>query len=267
MKSKTTSRFNFVQVRCLIVLTLNLLFSLKVNAQPTADFKEKYPTFFALEFRPIIANSYFGTTSLSLVNDTFSATLRQNYGYSLGGMIRRSYTDQLSVETGINYVIRNFDVQVSVPDSNIYGTNDFSFTSFELPLKGLVFIKLSEAWYSNVGLGLAGVYKASNVGVLTNPGGKHQFGTAGIVERKFSLDVRAQFGFEYRTKRKGYYYLGGSASVGTSNMFIFLAAYGYDNKKSFQAASVKPGYFSIDLRYYFYNVKNKGEQPNLNPLE
>jgi len=215
----------------------------------------------------ILPTGFIGPRSLTLTDPNFTSTISSRNGYSMGGILRRSYTDRFSLETGIHYNTFMYDLNASVPDSNVSGSNDLKFTTYDIPLNALVFVKLTEIWHASAALGITALYKPSSVGVLSNPEGKHLFVQTGAALNKFGLDANAQFGFELRTRDKGYFYLGGSARVPLTNLFIFFTKYEYEDNSYAAQANYKGGYFTVDLRYYFHNVKNKGAQPNQSPID
>lgn len=244
-----------------------VIFVFSGHAQNIPEPKEKFPTFFAASVNGLFPNTFLNSKSLVLKDTLMNSSLTQGFGSSIGGLIRRSYTDRFSLEAGIYYSTRNYQVDISVPDSNIFSSTSLKFTSFELPVNGLVFIKLSEEIYANAALGFSFGYKPSSIGGSNNPSGKHLFLYRGILNSKFSIDANAQFGFELRTRKSGFFYLGGSARVPLAPLFLFVSVYEYKTERYGLAGEANGGYFSLDLRYYFHNVKNKGPQPLKGPIE
>lgn len=240
--------------------------------QEVQEKREKFPSHFAFQLRGLIPNKFSEPRTNTIFNDTLTSSITQNYGFSFGGVIRRRYTDGLGIEIGLNLSKRYYSLTTAVPDSNLFFDKKFAFTSFELPVNGLVFIKLSERVFTNAGLGASIIYKPSSVSVNGEGGfkeGKNEFSLAGIIVNKFNVNINAQLGFEYESDRKGIFYLGGSAHIPTAPLFYFLARYGYANSDIGTALvyEQRSPFFTVDLRYYFPTIRNKGEQPLKGPIE
>ncbi len=243
-----------------------------VLGQEVREKREKFPTHFAFQFRGLIPNKFSEPRTNEVSNDTLTSSITQNYGFSFGGIIRRRYTDRLGVEVGLNLSKRYYGVSTSVPDSNLSFDKSFAFTTFELPLNGLVFIKLSEKVFTNAGLGFSAIYKPSSVSTDGTGGfkeGSNEFSMAGIIENKFNFNINAQLGFEYESEKNGKFYLGGSAHIPTSHLFTFVSIYGISNSDIATAVTYeqRSPFFTIDLRYYFPTIRNKGDQPLKGPIE
>ena len=100
-----------------LILTLSSIMTL-------AQQKTKVPSYFGFQFSPIFPTRFIGEPELILnttVADSFdfSSTITQKIGYSFGGTVRAGLTKLISLETGINFVHRNFDIDMIVPDSNV----------------------------------------------------------------------------------------------------------------------------------------------------
>ncbi|MFA7274119.1 MAG: outer membrane beta-barrel protein [Crocinitomicaceae bacterium] len=230
--------------------------------------REKYPTYFALQLRGLIPNKFSEQKLNTVFNDTLTSSIYQKNGFSFGGIIRKRYTKSLGVETGLNLSKRYYDLTVSVPDSGLAFNKDFSFTTFELPVNGLVFIQLTNKFFANAGLGVSAIYKPSSVGVLFKEG-KNAFTLGGIAYRKFNFNINAQLGFEFASEKSGTFYLGGSAHIPLTPLFAYVAHYSYANS-DFASAVVydqRSPFFTVDLRFYFPTIRNKGNQPLKGPIE
>ena len=122
-----------------------------LNAQDdpdeTQDIKERFPSYFGIQVRTLFPTQFIGQSTLTLNQNGFSTTIEQSLGYSFGGTVRAGITKLLAFETGINYTQREFNVSMTVPDSNIYATNDLTFISYDIPLNGLVYIQMGKQVY------------------------------------------------------------------------------------------------------------------------
>lgn len=239
--------------------------------QVIKEAREKYPTHFAFQLRGLIPNKFSEPKSNTVFNDTLTSTITQKNGFSFGGVIRRRYTDRLGVEMGLNLCKRYYDVSTGIPDSNQFFSKDFAFTNFELPINGLVFIKLSERNFASAALGVTAIYKPSSVAAEEFKENKGEFSMAGIVEQKFNLNLNAQLGFEFVSDKKGIFYVGGSAHIPLTPLLYFYSKYKYNYANSDISTAVvyeqRSPFFTVDLRFYFPTIKNKGEQPLRGPIE
>ncbi len=245
-----------------------LLFSFSANAQPK---KERVPSYFGFQVRPVFPTRFIGEPELT-VDQTdpeavfMTTTISQRLGYSFGATVRAGLTKLIALETGINFTQRNFDLSMSVPDSSISGTNDLSFISYDIPINALFYIRLAEQWYMNASLGVAVNFAPTNIGVQTNPIGFHYFTHTGILTSKVGFDLNANVGFEFRTEKSGFFYVGGSGRVPFSSIFTLATNYRFQGYSSSTYGEVDGSFLSIDFKYFFPNIKNKGEQFKPGPI-
>ena len=229
--------------------------------------KDKFPSYFGFQVRPLLPTQFIGNPITTIQQPVFSTSLTQTYGYSIGGIVRAGFTKRLALETGIHYNIRKFDVDMSIPDSALYAKNDLTFITFEIPINLLVYIQMSKKVYASTALGVAMTFKPTDVGILTLPGGSNTFTHTGFAQRKFVLDFDAHFGVEYRTEKKGFFYLGGAAKIPFSPLFDLIATYKYQGNKTTYYGVVDGSFLAIELKYFFHNTRNRGEQFKPGPIE
>lgn len=226
------------------------------------------PSYFGLHVRTLFPTQFIGTNTLELQKDGFFSTIQQRIGYSFGATVRAGLTKTVAFETGINFNQRYYNVDFSVPDSNVAGSSDFGFIEYDIPLKGLVYIRLSERWYSSAALGFALTFKPTNVQIFEQPiGTPHRFIYTGLLRRKYSIDALASFGFEYRTDKKGFFFIGGSARVPFSPIFDLVASYEWQGTSRRTFGAMDGSYLSLDLKYFFPNIRNRGMQFQDGPIE
>jgi len=225
------------------------------------------PSYFGLHVRTLFPTQFIGTNTLELEEAGFFSTISQRVGYSFGGTVRAGLTDLISIETGINFNQRHYNIDFSVPDSNIFGSTDLSFIEYDIPINALFYIRLSDKWYSSASMGFALTFKPTNVQTFAQPSGPHRFIYTGLLRRKIGFDAMANFGFEYRTEKKGFFYMGGSARVPFSPLFDIIASYEWEGTSRRTFGEMDGSYLSLDLKYFFPNIRNKGPQFNEGPIE
>lgn len=229
--------------------------------------REKFPSYFGIQVRPVFPTRFIGEPKTTLTQNEFSTTISQKMGYSFGGTVRAGLTKLLALETGINFTQRHFDLTISVADSNVFATNTMSFIQYDVPLNGLVYVQLSDQVYMNASLGIAITFKPTDIGILTLPGGAHTFTHTGRTYNKAGFDLNANFGFEYRTEKSGFFYIGGSARVPFKPLFDIIAQYKYEGYKNTIYGTVDGSFLALDFKYFFPNINNKGVQFNDGPIE
>ncbi len=251
---------------------LFIAFSLSISAQ--IKHKKKLPTYFGIEFSPVFPTSFIGEKTLTLnqpINDPFNltTTITQKMGFSIGGTVRASFTKFIALETGLNYTKRNYDITMALPDSSISKNTTLGFIQYSLPINALFYIKLDEKWYMDASLGLGINFSPTNVGKITKHENRHVFYHLGYLDKKIGFDMNANLGFEFRTEKKGIFYLGGSARIPFQPLFHLYMQYEYNTSATVKVldGDVDGSFLAIQVKYFFPNIKNKGTQFNKGPIE
>lgn len=246
---------------------LIILSFLLCSSSFSQDAKQNPPSYFGLQVRPVLPTNFIGDKELSLSQDGFESTIVQKMGYSFGGTVRVGLTKLIALETGINFTQRHFDITMAVPDSNAYDINTMVFIEYDIPLNALFYIQLSKSWFMNASIGFAVTYKPTHVGIYNAPGGLHTFSHTGLTRGKVGADANANFGFEFRTEDKGFFYVGGSARVPFGPLFDWVADYQWEGNITRIIGEVDGSFLAIDFKYFFPNIKNKGPQFNDGPIQ
>ncbi|MDX2361532.1 MAG: outer membrane beta-barrel protein [Crocinitomicaceae bacterium] len=233
--------------------------------------KDRVPSYFGLQIRPVFPTRFIGESEITLEETDedkiyFTSTMSQRVGYSFGATVRAGLGEFISLETGINFTQRNFDITYAIPDSNIVGSNDLSFISYDIPINALFYIRLADKWYMNASLGVALNFSPTHVKTTSHPETYHYISHSGYVTSKFSVGLNANVGFEFRTEKIGFFYLGGSANVPFKPIFDLVVDYNYQGYHSQEVGGVDGSFFSLDVKYFFPNIRNKGTQPNQGPI-
>ncbi len=256
------------------LILLFIFASTLFSASSQIKHKAKVPSYFGIRLSPIFPTQFIGERTLTMqqdVNDPFklSTTITQKMGFSFGGTVRAGLTKLLAIETGLNFTQRNFDLSMELPDSLIRATNTLEFIQYDLPVNALFYIQLSNEWFMDASLGIAGTFSPTHVGTVTVPEKKQEFRHTGIVQSKFGLDLNANLGFEFRTKKNGFFYLGGSARVPFQPLFNLYLEYNYTGSAVNKVLNgeVDGSYLAIEFKYFFPNIKNKGPQFQKGPIE
>jgi len=219
---------------------------------------EKGENIFGIQVRGIIPVSFLNAGELAVSNDSITFSMSSASGYSVGGIIRHNFSKMFTLETGIHYVSRNYSFNFK---HNIQGIDDNSsvnLVSYEVPVQWLLFIRLGERFYMNTLFGVSLDFYPSDV---TKNRDKYRY----IIVRDSWINVAltASIGFEYRTKKSGYFYLGGSLHYPLSDIGFVRVSYIPDinDLSDFVNLDVALSgtYFSVDLRYFFVKTEIKNE--------
>lgn len=241
----------------------------KVERKDKRD-KVKYPTYFGFYFRTLLPSEYVGQQSYTSQKDGFYSTFSQQRGMSFGATLRKDFHKRLAIESGIIYNKRNFLINSSVPDSNFYELNNpITFINYEIPFNTIAYIQLSEKIYTNVLMGGSFLMSPTEIRKHYYVKEKYNFVHSGQhIGTKYNFCLNAGVGFELRTEKNGFFYIGGTASIPIRPLFFMFHI--YKNNESvitYYDQRIRTGFISIDLKYFFYNAKNKGFQYNKGPIE
>jgi hypothetical protein len=233
--------------------------------------REKVPSYFGIQLRPLIPGDFLGRSELILQQGTFKTTVSQRMGYSFGASVRVGLTDLISLETGISQVKRNYDLSFEYVDSNLFATNTLSILNYDIPLNALIYIRLSDKIYMNGSLGMSMMISPSNVGKSSEPStnGAHRFILEGRRYGRFIPELNANIGFELRTEKNGIFYIGGTGKVPFKAIYQLAGVYEFQssNQKIIVVGDLIGTYLALDFRYYFPHVKKKGIQFIPGPIE
>ena len=246
-----------------------LFFGIITSIRSQVGKESKIPYYFGFQVKPLFPTKFIGESSSFFSNQGFDVTISQKVGVSYGGVVRVALTDLIGIETGINFFQRYYKIDMSIIDSNITASDDFGFIQYDLPINALFNIKLSKKWFMNAAIGASICYKPSNVGAISNPFGKHEFFNIGIVDinDKVNFDLNGNLGFELRTDRYGFFYLGGCARIPTEPLFNLLSRYRYGTFEVDNYGPVSGSFLAIELKYFIPNTGGNGQKFDRGPIE
>jgi hypothetical protein len=213
-------------------------------------------TQFGFCYRPIFSSSYFRTGPKNFNDKNINYTLAQHSGYSTGALIRRGITKKLTVESGILYVKRNYDL--TLQDTTFISKSDFSIIGYEIPLSALIYIQLDQKIWMSAALGGSIDIFPSDV-FTYEPSYMLQYSAR---KNKINAGVLANLGWEYRNGKKGTYYIGASYHRSISKIYNTLVEY-YPQRDFSKAPSstgkttLQGDYLTIDFRFYFHESPDK----------
>jgi len=219
-------------------------------------------TTFGIQVKPLVPNSYFNFSTETVLsdNEVLEASWEPRPSLCFGMVIRHGFTDFFSVETGINLVRRNYEVRGVDEEEGITGSTRFAFTGYEIPLQGLIYVRLGQEWWMNGAGGMSiDMYPSSTFASSAVEGDTlfYDFAVTTVKRRWVQLSLLANLGFEYRHKSKGSFYLGASYHRPFNDMAISQLNYQKGQEVSRANLALNGNYFTIDLRYFFHEKGNR----------
>lgn len=218
------------------------------------SYSQKGVKTFGFQYKPLIpVNISDFKTSVYEPSDSLTLTSNTLFGSSFGGVLRFGFTDMISLEAGINYVKRNYKYDLFDSYSSISDATTFSIISYEIPIQGLVYVRLSERWYLNAAGGVSIDMFASDVISESENKTFIQY----TFTNKMQFALIANFGIEYRTAEKGYFYFGTSFHKPTRDIGLSEVDYTKNDLVARFDFPVKGTYLTLDFRYFFHEDPEK----------
>ena len=236
-----------------ILRSVSFIFIMTVACNVTA---QENVTTFGIQLKPIIPFQFFGTGTQTTTEKDLTVDFTPKFGLNFGMVVRRGFSRNWSLETGINLVQRNFRVDLTYPKIPTKQSMKFRYICYEIPLQGMIFVKLGEQLYMNASGGLSFDIYPTSVGSSTSVrvdstvyDMNQRTGRLGWIQ--FAL--LANYGFEWRTRDKGYYYLGVSYHRPFSD--IGHTRVNFESRNTAPIVLdyfLKGNYLTIDFRYFFH---------------
>lgn len=229
-----------------ILAAFILTFTIQLNAQ-------QGESIFGFQYKPIVPNKFIGEHTHDFDSlPTFKSSSTQKFGHSFGMVFRHYFLDNVALESGINFTKRKFDLHFEVDDQSLVASADTSvaFINYQIPVSALIFIRLSEELYMNASVGVNFDFYPSEIGTSKTIDINNQFIQRGFRSEWVQLGANANFGFEYRTRKKGTIYLEATYNQPFSNAMRFSMAWTKPGASTVVRDYIKGSYLTVDLRYY-----------------
>ncbi len=203
------------------------------------------------QLKPIFSASLFGTGPVSVNDSSFAYTIKQPTGFAGGMVIRKGYTKNLSLEFGLNFIRRN--VYINSTHAGVSRQARMRVIGYEIPFSQLVFVRLSKTIYMNVSAGICINMFPSDVQTANDV--LYAIGGRRLV---FNPSLIANIGFEHRSAKSGFYYLGASLNRPFFPIYDVVADYIQNNDVVNTVNTTLSGtYLTIDFRYFFHEDPEK----------
>jgi len=221
---------------------------------------QKGENIFGFQFKPIVPNKFIGEYERNFDSlPIFHSQSKQKVGYSFGMVMRHYFTDKVALETGINFTKRRFNLHYEANDGAFSETQDLSvgYINYQIPVSALIFIKLSDELYMNASGGVNFDFYPSAVSTSGVIDIDNSFQFRGFRTEWIQFGVNANFGFEYRTKNKGAFYLGATYNQPFNNTMQFTMAWEKKGANTVVRDYINGSYLTLDFRYFLHVKKEK----------
>jgi hypothetical protein len=215
---------------------------------------------FGFQFKPIVSNKFIGEYERNFDSlPAFHSQSKQKLGYSFGMVMRHYFTDKIALETGINFTKRRFNLHYEANEGGIVETQDLSvgYINYQIPVSALFFIKLSDVLYMNASGGINFDFYPSAVSASGVIDIDNSFQFRGFRTEWIQFGANANFGFEYRTKHKGAFYLGATYNQPFTSTMQFTMAWERKGANTVIRDYINGSYLTLDFRYFLPVKKDK----------
>lgn len=235
-----------------------ILFFILFQAVSLGLFAQRNVTTVGLQIKPIFPLNFLGTGETSNTDLDVKFTLGLKSGFAGGMVIRHGLSDLLSIESGINYVKRKYSLKIE--DGDYQRTAPFRIVGYEVPVSLLVYIQLSEQLYMNASMGASLDMFASAVQTFDS-----NFNQISFRNHVAQGAVLANIGWEWRTEKSGYIYLGASYHRPFDYIYLSRSEYSKPNKRptdpnAFSETELLGNYLTLDFRYFFHEDPENRKQ-------
>ncbi len=212
-------------------------------------------TTFGMQVKPVIPLDFFGPLT-TVERPDLQGTIELIGGFAFGMTIRVGITNAISLETGIGQITRRYDFSLNNDTSGYFDSDRVRYVGYEMPLTGLVHIRLGERTWMNSALGVSLDMYPSDVQRDVEEGRIYIFRNNWA-----QFGVLGNMGVEYRTEKSGTFYLGATYHQPFNDMATAELTYYDSPSNSFfpypMRTGLDGGYLTVDIRYYFHEDPNR----------
>ncbi len=206
-------------------------------------------TIFGVQVKPVVPLDLFDPVT-TVQREALTGRIELKGGFSFGMNVRVGLSNAISLETGISQIRRAYDFQLFNDTNGYAGADRVRFVGYEVPLMGLVYIRLGERTWMNTALGLSIDLYPSDVQRDVEEGRIYIYRYNWV-----RTGILGNMGVEYRTDQHGTFYLGGSYHRPFNDMAVAEFTY-YDRPSGFFPYNMRGvldgSYLTLDVRYYFH---------------
>lgn len=223
-------------------------------------------TTLGIQFKPMVTSQFFGTGPETGTNGEITVDFEPRFGINFGMVIRKGLTKNWSLETGINLVQRNYRVryhQEQLPQPHVLS---YRFIGYEMPLQAMIYVRLGDNLYMNASGGLSIDFYPTDVETTDSDRLdtlRFDFSQKTYRNHWIQFSVLANYGFEWRTKEKGYFYLGASFHRPFSDIAKSVTSFYLNTNPTRLEYPLSGSYLTVDLRYFFHEDPERKKKKKL----
>ncbi len=226
----------------------------------SVSFAQVNVTTLGIQLKPMIPSKYFGTGTENAEIENLKVRFEPNPGVNFGMVVRKGLTRNWSLESGICMVQRNFTLHYDHPQLPQEKQLRFRYICYEIPIQAMVFVKLTDEIFMNASAGASLDLYPSNVESSAfeyRDTVRFDFYQKTYKNSWIQPALLANYGFEWRTKDKGYFYLGASyhrpfQPIGTTRVVFVM-----DDDPTRTDVNLGGNYLTLDFRYFFHEKPEK----------
>ena len=226
-------------------LFLLIIYLLAVNLRVTSQ-----ELSFGLQFKPIVPSDITNSGSFEFTEGIAKINIDPKFGTSWGAVVRKAFSEKVSFETGISYVQRNYDFQLTDLDSAFSSQTSVGLVNYEIPICGLLYVQLGDQFFLNNSLGISLDMYASDVASTAG-----EFAQSTYYRKWIQPALKANVGLEYRTEKSGFWYLGVTFHNPFNNIAVTEFRYRKDQVINTYLTDLNGAYLTADIRYFFPPTK------------
>jgi hypothetical protein len=228
------------------------IFALFFYLLSLATYCQENTTTFGIQFRPLIPMGLLKTDKLTQDLPPVTFTIQAMESFNFGMVIRKGFTKTLSLETGINIIKRNNLIRIEDHKYNRKVTDRYTILAYEIPVQGLVYVQLGRQTFMNGSAGISFDMLPSDLFTANR-----YYSHLSLRYNWVQVALNTNVGFEYRTKKSGYWYIGGTLHRPFHALMLSGIEYQYKELDQIANIIVTGNYLTIDLRYFFHEPPAK----------
>jgi len=249
---------NAKNITILLLIISFSAFSQKTRKNKLHDKLIGKKTFFGIAFSPTIPTNFIQKNDNQKFTDSSEYQVNLAAGYVFGMEIRHNFSRRISIQTGINFIRRNYDAYAILEskktiitgiDTTYISSMDTSsqrlkFIAYEVPIIVHGFVRLSKYIYMDIGGGIGFEFYPSDIYANRFYGQRKSWVIPGLL---FNI------GWEYRNDNIGIIHFGASYKMHFTDIIHTVYTNKYGRRIDYIDAS--GNYFAINIKYYFYSKR------------
>ncbi|MBK8338937.1 MAG: hypothetical protein IPK99_02495 [Flavobacteriales bacterium] len=213
-------------------------------------------TTFGIQVKPVIPLEFFDPR-VDFKAGALNGHLELTGGFAFGMLVRTGFTKILSMEVGINQTRRNYNFGLVNDTASFEASDRIRYVGYEVPLLLLAYIRLTERLWMNTALG-------PSLDLYPSDALRELLDARAYLTRKGWLQGAAvgNLGFELRTQKAGYFYLGATYHRAFGAMArANLTYYSPIGVPTTIATDLSGSYLTVDFRYFFHEDPDRMRRP------